>query len=447
MTLDATRSQLSCIKSSTKTFLITLLGFIVSLSSSFAWKVSDVDFAKKLGIPYLENAYLLTAAVLFVGAMSFVIGLKRKTIREIFFIFQKYSLLSFGCLGITELFFHISTYPEAVFLFKVIGYAYSSLVVIVFWLLLNPYSKYAQITAGQYTAYITSTYFGMTVAGLLLRTSISGTHLLGAFVALCSFFCLFLSKAIYKYPEPIIPDNVQSIKPTPLNVVRALYSSQTMLMLVIGSVLLNILISSTEYSVISDFERRFATTAGSNGGNQTLGSFVALTGAGNIAALLSSRLVYHCYLGSGGISLAAIFAAFTLYCGFSDGNSLLISGLALVITESLYPLVVESNLARLLNCFPESQKVSARGLMSAITEPVGLLLSALLLRMSWITICTLGIGTIVVSFLLFLYSCAVEGKWLEFFSKFRQKKYFLATRLSTLMILFSGSFSQNTPGE
>jgi hypothetical protein len=143
MTLDATRSQLSSIKSSTKTFLITLLGFIVSLSSSFAWKVSDVDFAKKLGTPYLENAYLLTAAVLFVGAMSFVIGLKRKTIREIFFIFQKYSLLFFGCLGVIELFFHISTYPEAVFLFKVIGYAYSSLVVIVFWLLLNPYSKYA----------------------------------------------------------------------------------------------------------------------------------------------------------------------------------------------------------------------------------------------------------------------------------------------------------------
>lgn len=434
MKLGAISVNNICTKDSFKVLLTAVLGFIVSLSSSIAWKASDVDFAEKLGSGYLGKAYILSAVVLFIGAMSFVFSFKKKSANEIFCNFQKYALFVFGSVGLVETLFHISQYKEVIFLLKVLGYVYSCLIINIFWLMLNPYKKNSRITATQYTLYILSIYFGMTFAGLLLQTCISGTHQLGLCVAGGSTICWLLEKYVCEATEEPLVENGKTNSSGCLDA-KTFSSSQTIIMLVIGSLLLNILISSTEYNVISNFENRFSLSAVSNGGNKTLGSFVALTGIGNIAALLSSRLVYHYYLGRGGIALTAFFSSLVLYFGFSDGNSLLVSGLALVITESLYPLVVESNLSRILEYFPDSKQLVTRALMAAFTEPIGLLLSALLLTMSWVSICTLGACVIALSFLLYIYSYTVEKKWVEFFAKLRQKKYIFAARLSTFLML------------
>lgn len=438
MSAGAIFNKYAIAPSSIQKALLLLLAFITSFTSSLAWKVSDVDFAAKLGANYLEKAYIVTALLLFIGAAFFLTLLKKNSPQHVFFIFQKYSLLFFGSITFLESFFHISQHGCVVYIFKVFGYAYSSLILHAFWISLDLYNKRSSISTGQCALIYFSTYLGMASAGVLLQSSTVGASQFGIIGGSCSFLCWVLAKNItqasyiqqfYSNEQP-----VQQMS-SPKALLKAVCTSHFVLLLIIGSVLLNVLISSTEYSVIADFESRFMTTPESATGNQTIGSFVALIGVGNIFTLFSLQLCARFKLGRAGVSFAAILAFLTVRCGFSEGHSLLLSALALVVMESLYPLVVESNLTRLLEYFPEQQRLSARTLLSTITEPAGLILSAGLLSMSWVNVSTFGIGVIIVSVLISVFSYTIEGKWLAYFSMLRQKRFVFAARASTFLIL------------
>lgn len=434
MGLEAVFTKKAAAPSSPHIALLYLLAFMVSFASSIAWKVSDVDFAKKLGSEYLVNSYLLTAALLFLGASTGVSMLRKAHPQTIFFRFQKFSIACFSAVTFAEVLCHISKHSSVVFAFKVFGYAHSSLILYAFWAALNLHDKRSTVTTGQCTLLCFSTYVGIATAGILLQSSTVGASQFGVIGAGCSLACLLLGKIAFESPHPQSIEKEVPVTTTSQTLFKAVCSSRSVLLLVLGSVLLNVLISSTEYSVIADFESRFMDSPESSKGNQTIGSFVALIGVGNMFTLFSSQICINYNLGRFGLSLATIVAFLVLRFGFTDGTSLISSAFAFVVVESLYPIVVESNLSRLLDYFPEHQQISARTFMDSLTEPAGLILSALLLSMSWVGVCSLGIGVIIVSLLITIFSYTIEGKWMAYFSNLRRQRFVFATRISAFLV-------------
>jgi hypothetical protein len=201
-------------------------------------------------------------------------------------------------------------------------------------------------------------------------------------------------------------------------------------------VLLSVLVTSTEYSIIADFESRYLTLAEAPNGVKSIGSFVTLIGFGNILTLCTSRLWSRFQIGRTALPIATILAVLMIRLGFMECPSLISSVLALLVVESLYPLVVESNMQYLLAHFPESDRVSARTMIDAIAEPAGLLLSAVFLFTPWFDIHTLGIGVVCVSFMLLLYSWSVDRVWRKAqVASFRQMMTLVSTRASAILVL------------
>ena len=98
-------------------FLLSLLSFAVSLTSIVVWKASDVDCTSNLDPSYAKNSYLWTALLLIVGISIGISMLKKITHQELFFRFQKYSLLFFGLISLAQALFHISQYNFIIYIF------------------------------------------------------------------------------------------------------------------------------------------------------------------------------------------------------------------------------------------------------------------------------------------------------------------------------------------
>jgi hypothetical protein len=421
--------------------LFSILAFTVSLASAIAWKVSDVDFATRIGSGKLGEAYICTALALFLASSFVMVRLKWFTPQSIFLTVQRYATAAFGLLAICELAFGLSQWTTMIFIFKVIGYVYSSLILNSYWLALNPFDSQSQVTAGEFTLYTFCTYLGMAMAGVMLQSTTMGAGQLGLTVTCCSIICWLVGSLAFEDRPAFLRrplSHIQSVpRPSPVQTLcKAMVASRAVFTLIVGSVLLSVLVTSTEYSIIADFESRYLTLAEAPNGVKSIGSFVTLIGFGNILTLCTSRLWSRFQIGRTALPIATILAVLMIRLGFMECPSLISSVLALLVVESLYPLVVESNMQYLLAHFPESDRVSARTMIDAIAEPAGLLLSAVFLFTPWFDIHTLGIGVVCVSFMLLLYSWSVDRVWRKAqVASFRQMMTLVSTRASAILVL------------
>jgi len=429
--------------SSLRIGLLAILAFTVSLASSIAWKVSDVDFATQLGSDRLAEAYVYTAFAIFGSSSLILIGLKSLTPQTVFLSVQRYAGIAFGLLATIEAFFSISRFANMIFVFKVLGYAYSALVVNSFWMVLDPRDEKLPVTTGHYTLYTFCTYLGMSMAGIWLQTDTIRAGQLGLLVTCLSAVCWIIGNFAFESKQPLLA------KPSPMRqadapcrlspsktLLRAMLSSRAVLTLVLGSVLLNVLVTSTEYYFIADFESRFLTPQYASVGVKNIGSFVTLIGLGNILTLFTSSIWSRYRLGRAALPVATLLAVLMMRIGFTDSQSLISSVVTLLVVESLYPLVVESNMQYLLARFPETEQVSARTMIDTIAVPAGLLLSAILLIIPGFDIHALGIGVVCVALLLLLFSCSVDAAWRKAqLSSFKQMVSLVTARCSTYLVL------------
>jgi hypothetical protein len=425
-------------------WLLAILAFTVSVSSSIAWKVSDVDFARQLGSDRLAEAYIFIAIAILGFSSLILSGLKSHSPQAIFLTIQRQATIAFGLLAFSEVLLSLSQYNCIIFVLKVLGYAYSVIVVNTFWIALDPDNENIHITTGQYTFYTLCTYFGMAAAGVWLQSeSIRAGHL-GILVASLSIACGLLGSFAFNTKQYllVLPSRKSAarsqtaISPSQ-TLIRAMLGSRAVMTLILGSIVLNVLASTTEYYFIADFESRLLTLNDAPSAVQNIGSFVTLIGIGNVITLVSSRLWSRFRLGRMALPVASIFAVLMMRVGLSDSHSLLSSVLTLLVVESVYPLVVESNMQNLLAHFPEHERVSARTMISTIADPAGLLLSAILLIIPAFDIHSLGLGVACVALLLVVFSYSADARWRESqMASFRQMLAQVAGRCSTFFVLF-----------
>ena len=186
-----------------------------------------------------------------------------------------------------------------------------------------------------------------------------------------------------------------------------LFRSKRLVALVLVSVIFSILVRSTEYTFIADFEVKYLCVDNTGNGWRSIGSFVTLIGLGNMLTLISWQIWSKYTIGRAGLPIATVAAFCMINYVTTNNYPLLASVFILIVVESLYAIVVESNLQHLLEYFDEQDRSVTRVLIDAVVEPAGLLLSVFLFVLPGFSTQTLGVVVVVVTFVVLLYNWRV----------------------------------------
>lgn len=403
-------------------FLTFFLSFIASVASTLAWKITDVDFATKMGAKSWSYAYGCIALFLILAGIGVAVLRKSRSSERIFIRIQQISLCFFLFLWLIEMQFDISSIPLGVFALKVIGHIYSSVTILTFWIMYDPYDPFCRISQPTYTMILTAAYIGIAFSGVVVNfLPHTGVASFIPLLSILSFIVWFVSNLCHpKAAERTFQQNISTkIEPvifsdTPELSKKRRFSRST-LFLIIGSIALNSITSSSEYAVIADFESQFFEHEGGYS-FLALGQFLTIFGLGNLIALISCTIWYNVRLSPVGLMIIGALAICLAQCSpsialvFPNIGEMVASWMnpammtaagSLFIVESLYPIVVQSNMTNVLAALPITIQRQARAIIESSAEALGLIVSVIIME-STISL----VGTIV-SMCLFL--CTVSG--------------------------------------
>jgi hypothetical protein len=397
-----------------RTVLLSLLAFIVSFCSTLAWRVLDVDFVTRIGSGRLAIVYVYAAIVVFSSSALMMIRSSRVTPQAIFQSVQKYATVGFVIIGGTQWAFDTCQHTWMLYGVKIFGYAYSILLFNAFWIALDPCNDRLHPSKLQTTLYSVLLYFGMASAGIWLQAYNLGAGQVGIVATFCSLLCWIIGR--YAFDErgcSSLNDSAET-NSDPIHrhhiskIIPLLFRSKRLIVLVLVSVFFSILVRSTEYSFIADFETRYLSVDNSGNGWRSIGSFVTLIGLGNIITLISWQIWSKCTIGRASLPIATVVAFCMINYDSTNNYPLFASVFVLIVVESLYAIVVESNLQHLLEYFDKQDRSVTRVLIDAVVEPAGLLLSAFLFLFPGFSIRTLGVIVVFATFLVLLYNWRVR---------------------------------------
>ncbi len=406
-------------------FLPFFLSFIISIASTFAWKSTDMDFASKIGTKYLSVAYIVIACILVCSGFFIAILRKNRSPERVFIRIQQISWSLFLLLWLFEIQYHFSATIPGLFALKVLGHAYSSITILSFCIMYDPYDPTSRISKNCYTLLQVAKYLGVAFCGTIFNLiPLQGTAHFIPLIGSLSFIVWLLANfchplALYE----ILPK--QTLVPTPPEPLEKKKKvSRAAFFLITGSILLNALAGSSEYAVILDFESNFLS-ANSQHSSEIIGQFITLFGIGNLLAFISCSIWYSVRLSSFGLmglggtllflipfgeKILLTFPFLNKFLAFGMDPSMLSAICTLFIVESLYPVVVQSNMMNVLAALSSSTQRKARVIIESASEAIGLGVGIMIVEAA----STPLLPTAIMS----LSLCALSG-----FLFFREKRY------------------------
>ncbi len=389
-----------------------ILAFAVSLASTLAWKITDVDFAAHIGAKQLTSAYSIIGCFLILSGLLIAYFRKTKSPERIFIRLQQHSWTFFLLLGFIEMQLGISSAPLGIFSLKVMGHVYSSVTLLTFWMMYDPYDPVLCISKKTFTLLLTAGYLGVATSGVIFnQLELIGSSSFIPIIGLLSFIVWFLANLCHpkaatrkQHASHETNEESKSQKRHIITSHRSRSFSRSTLFLIFGSVLLNVLASSTEYSVIANFESTFLSENESLSSSVLLGQFLTLFGLGNLLALLSTTIWFSVRLSPIGLMSAGVVAMLFAHTGgylfssinpnvYMQGPSIFMAVGSLLIVESLYPVVVQSNMMNVLSTLPITTQRQARAIIESFAEAIGLGISALFIESPYATATSFSVAT------------------------------------------------------
>lgn len=385
--------------------LFALLGFLLSLAVSSAWKLSDALFLIHLGSKSLPVAYASVALLLIGMALVLLHAFNRFTPTTIFRTFVFCGVTFFGTMAAGFWLGIDKGHPWFWFFLKVISQLFFIQSISCFWTALDQYFHF-QDAKRLFTLFNCSIYIGTGVAGLLIQSGLLSVHSFFTLIFLLWVTVFLLSSQIHHLESVDDPsfqesasDDVTSLKAVAKHVMRSPFT----MLLMLGNLALYLLMTTTEYNYLSTFEQHFSAAAESTpdesgfGLTRFLGTCIASVGLGNLIMgwFLYSRLVGR--FGVTTLILVTPLAYLATYLGWPLDNGLIFAIIGFMIVEGLYPVVEDNNFNLLLNAVPSKVKYKVRVMIESFSEPIGMLLSACLLSLPMVNNFTLGLVLSIVS--------------------------------------------------
>ncbi len=379
-----------------RALLFALLGFVLSLAVSSAWKFADVLFLLNVGAEKLPHAYATCAFLLAGLALILLNAYNRYSPSRIFNTFILSGMTFFGAMA-CSLWLGLEKGQSYYFFFflKVISQLFFIQSISTFWTALDQYFHF-QDAKRLFTLFNCSIYIGTAVGGLLIQSGSLSIQSFFTFVFSLFFLAFFLSREI----QTLKPTEAEPFhEPTPheetdfKTVARLIINSPFTCLLMLSNITLFLLMTTSEYNYLSMFEQKFTQPVDQSNNELThfMGSCIATVGLGNLIMgwFLYSRMIAR--FGVGPLIFITPIAYFITYLGWPLDSGLLFAVIAFSIVEGIYPVISDNNFNLLLNAVPSRIKYKVRVMIESFLEPIGMAITAGLLLLPVVNNYTLGL--------------------------------------------------------
>ena len=374
-----------------KVLLFFLVSFAWSIAASFGVVLSDALLIKFAGAQSLPLSFTIAAVGMLLFSGIFLYLYNRKEVSQIF------KRWVFGAIVFYLVsFFFICTHvknPYFFIFFKAISYIIQIGFYSCFWSFVDQYFA-LQNAKRLFGIFYSAIFLGTAVAGAVVTFSNNSStiYLILALIVLslscCSFLITYIQNKMSK-----LPDDFQEFvvtKTSPRELIKYIVNSPFTLLLLSFCIMLQILLVITEYEYLFGLQLLFGSHSG-NDLTQFLGRLYLFGSLFNIffGVFIYGRLIKKAGLNNVILIVPLFFTS--LFCGWYVSSHLIFSVMGFIAVEGVLTLVEDNNFTLLLNAVPLKVKNKIRIISESLIEPIGILISSLLMMLFQSKSKTLGL--------------------------------------------------------
>lgn len=382
--------------------IFAFLGFLWALAVSSGLKFADALFLLHVGASSLPIVYILTACVMVVLAAFLLQAFHLFSAHRIFI-----AVLLFGAFFYLIAHFCLSANIGIQskwlwFALRIFGTLFLSIIVTCFWSFLDQY-YHLQDAKRLYGLFSSAIFLGIAATGFIMRSGlIDIKHLTLIIVVLLILTSLWVSK-IARSIQPVYDENTfegsgEQVDNSFHFLFKSILSSKFTMLLMASNFLIYLFLVTTEYSYMSAFDRYFDQSHISGSGGEEKAQLTLFLGqciAGvSIINLILGLFVYSRLIRRFGISnmilCTPIFLCIT-FSGWLFNDSLVFPVMGFFVVEGMLYTIDDNNFTLLLNAVPHKVKYKVRLMIESFFEPIGMLISSLLIAFTPLNSVTLGL--------------------------------------------------------
>lgn len=371
--------------------LFVCLGFLWAFGATSGFKFADALFILHVGAESLPQAYMLTSCCMILIASFLLYAYNHY---PSYFVFRTTLLIAiaFYCLSFGLVLTGFVT--ETVWFWyalKIFGAILFTVLMTCYWTFIDQY-HHLQDAKRLFSLFSSTIFLGAASTGLLMNSGLlSLEHLIILIIALYTI-TFYWVKRISKDATLVNHDEsdqegAHQEGSSFRYLLRSIWTSPFTLLLMTGNFLTYLLLAITEYNYMTSFQDHFATQpldASTGEGTEArltlfLGQWLAVISVVNLlfGLFVYSRLVRR--FGISSLVMITPLLLITAFTGWSLSSSLVFPLIGFFVVEGTLYVIDDNNFNLLLNAVPSKLKYKIRVMIESFFEPVGILVSSILL--------------------------------------------------------------------
>lgn len=384
-------------------FLFSLLAFVLSLAASLGLKLSDTLFLIHLSAEKLPLAYACTACSVIACACVLIYAFHHYSTSSVFIKVILFASAFYGLVAISMFSGLWQAHQWHWFLLKVCTQIISIEIISCFWAFLDQYYHF-QDAKRLFTLFNSSIYFGIACTGVVIRTAVLEISQIFGLIFALMLCVLYLTKKIVTNCEAVPDDSEdEAVARQQQGSVKSFFKrfirSKFTLFLMLGNLLLYLLMTTTEIGYLSSFQHYFGVDGNSSENTVASADLMRFYGtclmAVGVCNLITGWFFYSRLILRFGITTLVLLTplGFAItYAGWPFDKTLTFTLIGFFVVESLYPIIEDNNFNLLLNAVPLKLKSKVRVVIESFSEPIGMLLSSILLSVAFVSWKFLGLA-------------------------------------------------------
>lgn len=380
--------------------LLALLGFLWAVAVTSGLKFADALFLLHIGSASLPVAYSISAGCMILIAAGLIYAFHTFSTHRIFIFALScgviFYLFSFSCF-----YFRIGLNEDWLwYALRVFGSIFFSVIVTCFWTFVDQYF-HLQDAKRLFSLFSSMIFLGVATTGSIMLLGLIEFQQLSLLIAATLTATIFLIIHIHKTLKPVHDDsNIEldsvSYEESIKSFLKGVLSSKFTLLLMCMNFLIYISLVTTEFNYFASFDRHFHTTV--NVGDEADAKLTLFLGKAlacvSITNLIFGLFFFSRLLRKFGIGMLLPITPIILlitYIGWNLDDALIFALMGYFVVEGTLYVIDDSNFNLLLNGVPARMKHKIRVSIESFFEPVGTLVSAGLLSLSWLNPKLLGL--------------------------------------------------------
>ena len=389
--------------------LFATLAFLWAWASSMALRFADASFIIHVGAEELPTVYIATASCLFLTSFLLLFAFHITSPLRIFLTALMIEIIFFG-MSSFAMFMHVGIQSQWVWYgMRIMSYIFLTTNLTCFWTFTDQY-HHMQDAKRMFGLFTSMIFLGRAATGLIMQSGLFNLQqvffLVMIILITVGYWVINIHKKLNIAHDELEQDVKTKHENTVSYLMTSILNSPFTLILMASNLITFILWSTTEFNYMLVFDNHFEpSTAPLFGSEQNadltvfLGKCLASVSIVNLifGLFIYSRLVRK--IGVNGVIFGTSLLFLFCFSGWQFGTTLFFPIIGYLIVEGMLDVVDDSNFSLLLNAVPQKVKYKIRVMIESFVEPIGMLISGILLGINGLNSLLLGLGLAICLFI------------------------------------------------